>query len=102
MRSPLRLSRRLRVIGIANFLEPGDMLAVKGLVHGDMNHPVSGRCSVPMFFTGWDPDRVTGLQFQNGAAPCLGSAGSGDNVECLAEGVRMPGRASARFERHAG
>ena len=69
--------------------------AIRGvLVHGEVCHEVLRSGSVPVFLVGREADDVTRPDhLRRGAAP-LGEPDALGDVEDLAQGVPVPGRAS--------
>ena len=63
-----------------------------------MAHRRRGRGAVPVLLAGREPDHVTGPDFFDGAALALNPAETGGHDQGLAEWMRMPSRAGARFE----
>ena len=57
---------------------------------------------MPVFFAGWEPDDITGMEFFDGAAEALGATAAGGDDQGLAEGVGVPGSASSRLEGDGG
>src|SRR5262249_30724817 len=59
------------------------------------------RCSMPVFFPGWEPNDVSWPDLLDGTALALHPAASRSDDQSLAERVRMPGSAGAWLERDA-
>ncbi len=81
---------------------PFDDFAIELFLKGDVRHGGGGSGAVPVFFAGFEPDDVPGMNFFDGAAFALGPAAAGGNDERLAEGVRVPRGAGAGFEGDVG
>src|ERR1700730_16303885 len=86
------------VLFVRNFLEPGDVGAVEGLLQRDVHHRGVGTGAVPVLFPWCDPDRVAGTDLPHRAAPERNPTHAGHDAQGLAERMGMPGRARPRFE----
>ena len=60
-----------------------------------------GRGAVPVLLAWWDPHIVAGADLTDRAAPGLHAAAPSEDVQGLAERMRMPRRTRARLEAHA-
>ncbi len=75
---------RLRgVFLVGNFFHPIDGFAVEQLCDGDMGHGGGGSGSVPMFFAGWKPDDISGLNGFNRSTFALGASTASRHDEGL-------------------
>src|SRR5580658_5517578 len=83
-------------------LEPVYGFAVELFLNGDVRHGRCLRCSVPVLFSGFEPEDVARADLFDWAAPALRAAAAGCDNERLAERVRMPGCAGSGFEGDAG
>ena len=54
---------------------------------------------MPVFFAGWEPDDIAGMEFFDGAAEALGATAAGGDDQGLAEGVGVPGSAGLQARR---
>jgi len=91
-----------RVLRVRHRLQPGDVLAPLGFLHGNMLECVFRGRSVPVFFTRRNPDRVAGTDFADRAAPSLHTTDTRRDKKCLSERMGMPGRTGAWFEANPG
>ena len=80
-------------------VEPDDIRAgLVGVLDGEVDELVSRGCAVPVELVGFDPDGVAGVDELGGLAFELDPAEAGDDVQCLAERVAVPGGAGAGLE----
>src|SRR6185312_647423 len=91
-----------RVLRVRHRLQPGDVLAPLGFLHGNMFERVLSGRSVPVFFTRRNPDRVAGTDFAYRAARGLHTTDARRHKKCLSKRMGMPGRARARLEANPG
>lgn len=88
---PANLGVRLHaVLFVRHVLQPSDMGTIQGLLHGNMNHPGSGCCSVPVLLARRDPHRVPSLDLPDRPAPGLHAPNAQDHMKRLSEWVSMP------------
>src|SRR5712691_7371896 len=88
------------VLLVADVLEPGDVVAVEGLLQRDVHHVGAG--AVPVLLAGRDPDGVAGTDLAHRRPPYLHASDAGDDVQRLAERMGVPGGAGLRLEPHEG
>src|SRR4051794_24236882 len=96
------ISRRVLLLAailfVANLLQPVDVLAINGLLDGDVGHGGGGRCAVPAL-DGWrKPDHVAGPDLLLRVAPLLHPAEAQRDDEGLSDRVCVPSRACAGLE----
>ena len=48
---------------VADLIHPIDHLTIKLFLNGDMGHGIGCRDVIPMLFTRWKPNRITGTNF---------------------------------------
>src|SRR5215470_7794575 len=89
------------ILRVGHVLEPGDRLAVEHLLHGDVHHAGVGAGAVPVLLARRNPYRVAGADFAHRPALGLHPSDAEDDVQGLAERMRVPGGARARLEEHA-
>ena len=92
-------AHRSAILLVGDVLEPGHMIAVERLLHGDVNHGARGRRTMPVLLARRNPDIVARADFADWAAPGLHAAKAGDDVQRLSERMGVPGGARAGFER---
>src|SRR5579871_3408314 len=90
------------VLFVADLFHPLDHLAVQRFLNGDMGHRRGWRSTMPVLLAGRTQDHVSGPDLLLGLAPTLGPAEAGGHDQRLTERMRMPSRAGARLECHAG
>ena len=76
------------------------MDAVQRLVDCQMCHCRLWSRAMPMLFAGWKVYDVTRFHLADRTTPSLRQACPGNDLQRLAERMRVPRRASARFEAH--
>jgi hypothetical protein len=86
------------VLFVADRLKPIDVLSVHGFLDRDVRHRVRGRRAVPMPQAGWKPDDIARANFLDRAAFTLHPAETRRDDEGLAQRMRVPVRACARFK----
>ena len=57
---------------------------------------------MPVFFIGFEPNNITGMNFFYRAAFMLYPSGTCCNNQCLSQRMRVPGRSCARLKGNAG
>ena len=98
---PANLGVRLHaVLLVRHVLQPSDMGTIQGLLRGNMNHPGSGCCPVPVLLAGRDRHRVTSLDLPGRAAPGLHAPNAQDDIKGLSERVGVPCRSGTGLEGH--
>src|SRR5439155_23510912 len=93
-----RLCRGGPVLLVGDVLEPRDVVAVERLLHRDVHHRDGRRGAVPVLLVGRDPHRVAGADLAHRPAPQLDPPHAGEDVQRLAERMRVPGGARSRLE----
>src|SRR5512135_1183111 len=91
-----------QIFFVCDLLHPGDRRAVQGFLDRDVGHGRGRRRAVPMLHVGRAPDDIAGTDFDDRLAFTLRPADTGGDDQGLAERVRVPCRARARFEGHNG
>src|SRR3954462_6377121 len=86
------------ILFVANLLQPIHVLAVDGLLDGDVGYGGGGRRAVPVLDARREPDHVAGPDLLLRAAPLLHPAGTRRDDEGLSDGMRVPSRAGAGLE----
>ena len=84
------------------FFHPVHGLAIELFLNGDMAQGGGRSGTVPVLFARREPDYVARPYFFYWSTPALDPSATGCDDERLAEGVGMPGGASAGFERYDG
>src|SRR5690349_5444498 len=90
------------ILLVADFLQPVDVLAASGFLHGDVGHRRSRRGTVPMLQSRRKPDHVAGPDLLDRAALTLHPPEPGSDNQRLPERMRVPSGAGARLERDLG
>src|SRR5215208_7306393 len=85
------------VLIVGHVFQPVDRFPIELLLHGDVRHRRLRRGAMPVFFTRWKPDDVTGANFLDRSAPALDASGAGCDDQRLAERLRVPRGAGARL-----
>src|SRR4051812_8937105 len=88
------------VLFVADVLEPVDRLAVERFLDGDVRHCRCRRCTVPVFFSGLEPDHVARANLLDSPALALDAPEASRDHERLAERMGMPRCAGTGLERH--
>ena len=86
------------ILFVAHVLHPIDGFAIELLLNREMRHCGSWCCAVPMFLARRKPDNIAWADFLDRSTPVLRPATAGSDNQRLAERMRMPRRACARFE----
>src|SRR5215207_2038794 len=86
------------ILLVADLLQPIYVLAVDGLLDGDVCHGGGGRRAVPVLDARREPDHVAAPDLLLRAAPLLHEAEARRDDEGLSDGMRVPSRAGARLE----
>src|SRR5664280_1575911 len=87
------------VLGFGHVLRPDYVFAVLARpLNCEVNHREPGRGAVPMPLPGFDQHRVAGLHRADWLPRSLHPPHAGQDVQHLAERMRMPGRARTWFE----
>lgn len=86
------------VLRVGHLLHPVDALAVQRLRNGNVGHRAMRHSAVPMLLAGGEPDDVAGADFFHRATLALGAAQPSDDEQRLAQWMRVPRGARARFE----
>src|SRR3954467_14351509 len=96
------ISRRVllpaAILFVANLLQPVDVLAVDGLLDGDVGHGGGGRRAVPVLNAWRKPDHVARPDLLLRAAPLLHPAEARHDDKGLSDRVCVPSRARAGLE----
>jgi hypothetical protein len=87
---------------VGNLFHPIRRITIEPFYNGNVRHGSSCRGAVPMFFTRWKPDDVTGPNFFDGAAPTLSQAAACRYDQSLTQRMGVPRCASTRLECNAG
>ena len=87
---------------VGDVFEPVDDFAVEGFLDGDVGHGGGGGGAVPVFFAGWEPDDIAGVEFFDGSAEALGATGAGGDDQGLTERMGVPGGAGSGLEGDTG
>src|SRR5215213_819110 len=74
---------RLRIFLVGYILHPLDVLAIEGLLHGDVHHPGVRPRAMPVLLTGRNPHRIAGLDFADRPAFRLHAPHAGNHVQRL-------------------
>ncbi len=90
---------RFGVLLVCHMLHPIGVVAVQRLVHSDMNHPVVGRCAMPVFFTRSNPYAVASFNKTGRFSPKLNATDARNHVKRLAQWMSVPSGSRVRFER---
>src|SRR5262245_15724282 len=93
-----RLPGLLRVLGIGDVLAPGRAGALVDLEHREVGHEAVGGGAVPVVLAGLEENAVAGVDLLDRSAAALAPADALGDVDGLAVGVGVPGRAGARRE----
>jgi membrane protein YqaA with SNARE-associated domain len=91
-----------QVFGVGHLLHPFDRLAIECLLDRDMGHRGARGGAVPVLVAGRAPYHVAGADLDDRLALALGPAAAGGDDQRLSQRMRMPGRARAGLEGHAG
>src|SRR6266404_4811912 len=78
------------IFRVGHMLHPCRVVSVERFLHRDMGHPVGRRAAMPVFFARRNPDDVASANFAHRLSQGLNPADARDDVERLAERVRMP------------
>jgi hypothetical protein len=97
-----QITASLPILLLAHLLHPVHHLAIFLFLNGDVRHGCGWACAVPVFFSGGEPDDVSGAYLFNGAAFALAPSAAGCDDEGLAERMRVPGRPRAGFKGYVG
>src|SRR5690242_13079101 len=89
------------VLLITDMFHPVNDLAVELFLDGDVGHPCTRRCSVPVLFTGREPDDITRANLLNRSAFALHPAKTRGHDESLSERMSVPCGPRARLEGYA-
>ena len=81
-------------------LHPGDSVSVKPFGNGKMRHRFFRCRAMPVSRIRWDPDNVAGSYFFDRPAVPLDPTAPGNDVQGLAQRMRMPGSSRTRGKRH--
>src|SRR5215210_7871526 len=84
------------ILLVADLLQPIHVLAVDGLLDGDVCHGGGGRRAVPVLDARREPDHVAGPDLLLRAAPLLYPPEARRDDEGLSDRVRVPSRARSR------
>jgi hypothetical protein len=98
----LKLFPIRRVLFVADLFHPVDDLAVELFLGGDMRHGGGRRGAMPVLLARRKPDHVAGPDFLDRAALALRPAATGGDNQGLAQRMRVPRGARARFKRDRG
>src|SRR6476469_9278480 len=90
------------IFGVGDVLHPGHVTSVQRFLPRDVRHAVGRRGAMPMFFARWNPYDVAGPDLAHRTSLGLGPADARDDIQRLAQGMRMPSRARAGLEGYAG
>ena len=82
--------------------QPVGGLAIELFLNGNVCHGCSWGGSVPVLFTGREPDHVTRTDLLDRTAPNLSPAATTDDDQRLPQRMRVPGRARTRLKGHRG
>jgi hypothetical protein len=58
-----------QILIVTDLFLPIRSLSLILFYYGDVGHGVGRRCPVPVFFTGSDPDHISGVDLLDGSAP---------------------------------
>jgi hypothetical protein len=87
------------VLLIRDMLQPDDKcFALVAFLNREVRHGAVGSRAVPVLLAGLDPDRVAGMDFLDGLALELDAPHSGDDMQRLSHGMRVPCGAGAGCE----
>src|SRR5205085_8042808 len=96
-RSTIRLSF---VLLVADVLEPGHMIAVEVLLHGNMHHVGVRPRAVPVLFLRCNPDRIARANLAHRTAPQLDTPEAREDMQGLTERVGVPCGSRTRLKAH--
>ena len=86
------------ILSVADRLKPFHVAAVQRFMDGDVRHRRIRAGSVPVLLAGRYPDGIARVDRLNGFAFLLDEARTGDDVQRMSEGVRVPVCPRARIE----
>ena len=90
----------LPVLCVGDVFHPVDRLSVQALLDGDVCHAGRRCCSVPVLFTGREPDHIAGANLLDGSTLSLHPPAARRHYQSLAERMCMPCRPCAWLECH--
>src|SRR5258705_11409959 len=90
------------IFRVGDVLHPSHVTSVLRSPHRDARNAVGTRGAIPMFFARGNPYDVAGPDLAHRTSLGLGPADARDDIQRLAQGMRMPCRARARLEGYAG
>ena len=94
--------RSSAVLRVADVFQPVDDFAVERFRNRNVRHRCCRRRAVPVLLARREPDDVARPYLLDRSALTLREAAAGRHDQCLAQRMRLPGRARAGLERDAG
>src|SRR3954449_4047521 len=98
---PLSTAERSGIFLVGDIFHPVNVLAVERLLHCDVNHACIRPGAMPVLLARRNPHRIARLDFADRPALGLYASDTGNHMQCLPEGMRVPSGTRARLEAHA-